>query len=312
MLCRVGVISPTLFLFEKFKYHILLHLIIFMWGFTGILGKLIHLEALSIVWFRVVIAFLALLIALPLFKVPLLISNKKRILQIAFVGIIVALHWLTFYQSIQLSTASLGILCLSTTTVHVAWLEPIVMGRKFSLMELLMSLAVVYGIYFVSSDFSGDDYIALIYGLMSALFAATFAVFNAKFATDTSPGNISLYEMLSATIFLSIVLIFQGKFTAELFVMRWSDFLWLLFLGILCTSFAFLATIEVVKKLGAFTVSLSINLEPVYTIVLAAVILHEHKLLNVNFYIGSAVIILVVVLNGLLKSSIFKRVVRKL
>jgi drug/metabolite transporter (DMT)-like permease len=283
-----------------------------MWGFTGILGKLIHLDALPIVWYRVLIAFSALVIILPFFKIPLIISNKKRILQISIVGIVVALHWLTFYQAIKLSTASLGILCLSTTTVHVAWLEPIVMRRKFSLMELLMSLAVVYGIYFVSSDFSGDDYIALGYGLASALLAATFAVFNAKFAEDTSPGNISLYEMLSATIFLTVVLAFQGKINAELFVMTWSDLLWLIFLGVLCTSFAFLATIEVVKKLGAFTVSLSINLEPVYTIVLAVIILQEHKLLNSNFYIGSAVIILVVILNGLIKSSIFKKVVRKL
>lgn len=291
---------------SRFKYQILLHLIIFMWGFTGILGKLIKLDAFYIVWHRVLIAFVALIIIMLILKVPLIIKNKKRFFQISLIGIIVGLHWLTFYLSIQLSTASLGILCLSTTTIHVAWLEPIIMKRKFSWLEMLLSLTVVFGIYFVSSDFSGNDYVALAYGLTSAFLAATFAVFNAKFVEDTSPANISLYEMGAAVLFLSIVLLFQGRFSAELFVMSMSDFLWLLFLGVLCTSFAFLATIEVVKKLGAFTVSLSINLEPVYTIILAVIILKEHKLLNTNFYIGSAVIVIIVLLNAVIKSNWFK------
>lgn len=290
---------------SRFKYQILLHLIIFMWGFTGILGKLIKLDAYFIVWHRVLIAFIALVIILLVLKIPLLIKNKRRLFQITLIGFIVGLHWLTFYLSIQMSTASLGILCLSTTTIHVAWLEPIVMKRKFSWVEMLLSLMVVFGIYFVSSDFSGNDFIALAYGLTSALLAATFAVFNAKFVKDTSPANISLYEMGSAVILLSVVLLFQGRFTPELFVMTWSDFFWLLFLGVLCTSFAFLATIEVVKKLGAFTVSLSINLEPVYTIILAVVILKEHKLLNMNFYIGAALIVFIVLFNAILKSTWF-------
>lgn len=291
----------------RFKYQILLHLIIFMWGFTGILGKLIQLDAFYIVWHRVLIAFIALVIIMVALKVPLLIKNKIRLLQISIIGIVVGLHWLTFYLSIQLSTASLGILCLSTTTIHVAWLEPIVMKRKFSWVEMVLSLTVVFGIYFVSTDFSGNDYLALALGLTSALLAATFAVFNAKFVKDTSPANISLYEMGAAVLFLSIVLLFQGRLTTELFEMTLSDLLWLLFLGVLCTSFAFLATIEVVKKLGAFTVSLSINLEPVYTIVLAVIILKEHKLLNMNFYIGSAVIVFIVLLNAVIKSPWFKK-----
>ena len=291
---------------SRFKYQILLHLIIFMWGFTGILGKLIKLDAFYIVWHRVLIAFIALVIIMVALKIPLIIKNKVRLFQISIIGIIVGLHWLTFYLSIQLSTASLGILCLSTTTIHVAWLEPIVMKRKFSWVEMVLSLTVVFGIYFVSTDFSGNDYLALALGLTSALLAAIFAVFNAKFVKDTSPANISLYEMGAAVLFLSVVLLFQGRLNSELFQMTLSDLLWLLFLGVLCTSFAFLATIEVVKKLGAFTVSLSINLEPVYTIILAVIILKEHKLLNINFYIGSAVIVFIVLLNALLKSAWFK------
>lgn len=151
-----------------------------MWGFTGILGKFIHLDAFLIVWHRCLIAFLALAIALPFLRKSVVIRDKKQLLKICGVGVLVALHWMTFYRSIQLSTASLGILCLSTTTLHVTWLEPLVMKRKFSWLEFLLGLIVIYGIYFVSSSFKANDYEALVYGLFSALFAALFSVFNGK------------------------------------------------------------------------------------------------------------------------------------
>jgi drug/metabolite transporter (DMT)-like permease len=285
----------------KHKYHILLHLIIFMWGFTGILGVLIDIDAFHIVWHRILIAFIALAIGLVFMKKSIRIGSTKELIKIFGVGVLVALHWMTFYKSISLSTASLGILCLSTTTIHVTWLEPLVMKRKFSLLEFFFGLIVIYGIYFVSSGFNENDYEALIYGLFSALFAALFSVFNAKLAEDTPSHQITFYELIIALIFLTIVLIIQGDFNGHLFEMRWSDFFWLLFLGVLCTSFAFLATIEVVKRLGAFTVSLSINLEPVYTIILAIVILNENEVLGSQFYIGSAIIVLVVISNAIIK-----------
>ena len=272
-----------------------------MWGFTGILGKLIHLDAYYLVWHRVLVALVALGIALAFMRKPLKPANLKSFLKIAGVGLFVVLHWMTFYKSIQLSTASLGILCLSTATLHVTWLEPIIMKRKFSWIEFLLGTLVIYGIYFVSSDFDANDKEALIYGLFSALFAALFSVFNAKLAQDTPSYQITFYEMVSALVFLTIVLLFQGNLTAELFNMTMSDFFWLLFLGIMCTSFAFLATIEVVKRLGAFTVSLSINLEPVYTILLAIAILNEDEMLGSHFYIGSAVIVVVVIANAVIK-----------
>ncbi len=289
-------------MFKTYKYYILLHLIIFMWGFTGILGKLIALDALIIVWHRVLIAFIALGLFLLFRKKSIRISNWQSGLKLIGVGIIVTLHWITFYKSIQLSTASLGILCLSTTTLHVTWLEPFVMKRPFQVSEFLLGFIVIFGIYFVSSDFQPHEYEALGYGLISALCAALFSVFNAKLAQEIPTPTITLYEMGTGFIFLSIILLFQGKLTSDLFIMTTSDFLWLLFLGILCTSFAFLITIEIVKVLGAFTVSLSINLEPIYTILLAIFILQEHTLLNNRFYIGATLIILVVIANGWMKN----------
>ena len=290
-------------MFANLKYYVLLHLIIFIWGFTGILGKLIHLESIPIVWYRVIIAFVALFIALKFMKRELWIKSYKYAIAVMLVGVLVALHWVTFYASIQLSTASLGILCLSTTTIHVAWLEPLIMRRKPQLLEFVFGAVVVYGIYFVSDDFTMDEYVALGLGLLSALLAATFSVFNAKFIQTISATKITLYEMFSASVFLTIVLLVTGDFNCARITPSISDVLWLLFLGVICTSFAFLANIEVVKRLGAFTVSLSINLEPVYTIILAIFILNENELLGVDFYIGSTLIVFVVLLNAVLKSS---------
>lgn len=292
---------------SKYKFHLLLHLIIFIWGFTGILGKLIHLEAFYIVWHRVLIALIGLAAVMYFMKTPFRLPSNKKLISVALVGVLVGLHWITFYKSIQLSTASLGILCLSTTTLHVTWLEPIIMKRKFSWVEFLLSLIIIYGIYFVSKDFSPDEYVALGYGLISALLAASFTVFNAKLAGEVSAMHLTFYEMIAAFVFISIALVFQGRFSGILFVMTLEDLMWLLFLGLVCTSFAFLATIEVMKRLGAYTVSLSINLEPVYTILLAIFILKENKILGIDFYVGSMIIILVVIANAFIKSSARKR-----
>lgn len=285
---------------QQYRYHFLLHLIIFMWGFTGILGKLIELDALLIVWHRLWIAALALAVYMYLSKKMVLPKGKTLVYSI-LVGLVVALHWITFYTSIQLSTASLGILCLSTTTLHVTWLEPLIMGKKFSWIEFGMGLLVICGIYFVAHDFKGEELKALGIGLLSALCAGIFSVSNGKLAQQTETPGLSLTELSTGFIALSLFFISQGKWNLQLFEMTASDFYWLLFLGVLCTSFAFLATIDIVKRLGAFSVSLSINLEPIYTILLAIVLLKEHKLLQTSFYWGAAMILSVVLANGIWK-----------
>jgi drug/metabolite transporter (DMT)-like permease len=271
-----------------------------MWGFTGILGKLIELDALLIVWHRLWIAALALGLFM-VFKKKMSLPKGKHFFWSIVVGLVVALHWLTFYTSIQLSTASLGILCLSTTTLHVTWLEPLIMRKRFSWIEFAMGLLVIGGIYFVAHDFKGEEQKAVIIGLISALCAGIFSVANGKLAQQTDTAALSFTELSTGFLALSVFFIFQGKMSLDLFEMTRSDFSWLLFLGILCTSFAFLATIEIVKRLGAFSVSLSINLEPIYTILLAIVLLKEHKLLQSSFYWGAAMILMVVLANGIWK-----------
>mgnify|MGYP003665584233 FL=1 len=272
-----------------------------MWGFTGILGKLILLDSITIVWFRVMIAFIALGVYMLITKQSFKTTSKRSLLRISVVGLFVGAHWLTFYHSIQLSTASLGILCLSTTTLHVAWMEPLIMKRKINLTEVILSLVVVFGIYITTAGFDEKEFKALFYGLISAFFAAFFAVFNTKIVEKETASVMTLYEMISAVLGITVFLLTLGKLNFSLFIMSQSDFLWLLFLGVVCTSFAFLATIIVMKHLGAFTVSLSINLEPIYTLVLAVFILNEDELLSNRFYTGAVLIIFAVIANGLIK-----------
>lgn len=288
-------------MFQKYKYHILLHFIILLYGFTGILGKLIHQDFTTIVWYRLLFALIGLGMVLLYLKKSIKISSTKQLLGLFGIGIIVALHWITFYKSIQLSTASLGILCLSTTTLHVSWLEPLIMKRKFSWIEFSLGLFVIAGIYFVSNDFKATDYDAVVYGLSSAFLAALFSSLNGLVVQKVPSTTMTFYEILMSLIFVTFILIVQGNFNASLFQLSTSDFLWLLFLGVGCTSFAFLVTIDLIKRLGNFTVSLSINMEPVYTILLAIFILHENKLLGSQFYIGSILIVLVVIANPIIK-----------
>lgn len=279
-----------------------MHCIIFLWGFTGILGKLILLPPENIVWYRMSIATIGLVILLPLLKVPFKLKRQKDLWKLIFVGVITALHWITFFKAISLSTASLGVLCLATTTLHVSWLDPLIMKRKFLWIEAFFGLLIIFGIYFVSSDFNPQQYEALAYGLTSALLAGIFSVSNAKLVQTIPSSQITLYEMLTGALFLTAILFFSGQLNSEVFLISSSDLWWLLFLGIICTSIPFVLMIDIVKQLGAFTTSLSINLEPVYSIFLAILILNENQVLGSQFYIGAFLIIIVVLLNAYVKA----------
>ena len=281
---------------SKIKAFWLLHGIVFLWGFTGILGKLLPQEAIIIVWYRVVIASLTLALFLRIKKTSFQLQ-KHQILPVVAVGTVVALHWITFYYAIQKSTASLGILCLSTTTMHVVWLEPLLLKTPFHGRKLVFSLLVVLGVAFIARDFKGQLLVALQLGLFSALLAGVFSVSNAKLSQTIPSTLLSFYELATGGIIVSLVLLVSNK-PLQAFALSLTDGLWLLFLGIGCTSFAFVAAIYLVKLLGAYTVSLTINLEPVYTICLAAILLGEHQILSLEFYVGAAVIVAVLLLNA--------------
>lgn len=285
----------------RLKEFLLLHVIVFLWGFTGIIGKLLHQAPFIIVWYRILIASIGLLLYLWFSKSSFRL-NRSQILPVILVGFAVTMHWITFYFAIHISTASLGILCLATTTVHVVWLEPVLMKTPFQWRKLLFSLLVVAGVAFIARDFKGNVLLATIIGLLSALLAAVFSVSNAKLSQTIPSPILSFYELTTGWVGISMYLLVT-KAPISLFKLSWVDALWLLFLGLVCTSFAFIAAINLVKKLGAYTVSLTINLEPIYTIILAVLMLNEHKVLSLEFYVSALLIIGVLLLNAWLSRT---------
>jgi drug/metabolite transporter (DMT)-like permease len=279
------------------QYLILIHLVIIVWGYTGIMGKTITLGASELVWWRLIIAFVSLGLFIKLFKRPVKPISKKDFWKVAAVGGVVALHWFTFFQSIKLSSVSLGIICLSTTTLHVSWLEPLMRKRKVSFMEVILGVVIVLGISFIL-NVEFEHLGAILVGLSSAFFAALFSVSNSVLVDKIPSTQLTFIELISGFVVMTGILFVEGGLNAELVMVSGSNIANLLFLGVVCTSLAFIIAVDATKHLGAFTVSLSINLEPIYTMIMAVLLFPQEETMQSSFYLGSAVILGAVFFNG--------------
>ncbi|MBB1138489.1 DMT family transporter [Myroides sp. WP-1] len=285
---------------DNVKSHLLLHLIVFVWGFTAILGNLITLEALPLVWYRIVIAVITLLILFA-FKRQTLKESKGNIMKFLAAGVVIALHWLTFFWAIKISNVSVTLACLSTGAFFTSILEPIFYRRKVIAYEVLFGFMVVCALALIFSV--SMEYIqGIILALISACLSAMFSIINGKFAKQASASIITFYEMVGGVLILSLYLLFSGGFTAEFFTVATSDWLWLLVLGTFCTAFAFIGSVYVMKYITPFTVMLTVNLEPVYGILLAILIFKDSEKMSTEFYIGALLILSTVVLNAIVKN----------
>ncbi|WP_264549430.1 DMT family transporter [Flavobacterium sp. N2820] len=285
---------------DNLKSYLHLHVIVFIWGFTAVLGKLISLEALDLVWYRMLFASVIMTFVV--------LINKERIkvpfnVLVGFIvsGIIIALHWLTFYQAIKVSNVSITLACLSTGAFFASILEPIFYKRKIIWYEVLFGLIVIFGlgiIFKVETQYTTGIYLAV----TSAFLSALFSVINGKYAKEYSPNVISVYELSSGFLFLSIYLFFADSFTPAFFALSSNDLLWLFLLSSICTAYAFSASVKVMKFLSPFTVMLTINLEPIYGIILVLLIFPENEKMSPMFYIGAIIILATVIANGIVKS----------
>ena len=285
---------------DNLKSYLHLHVIVFIWGFTAILGKLISLEALDLVWYRMLFASVIMTFVV--------LFNKEKIkvpfnVLIGFIvsGIIIAAHWLTFYQAIKVSNVSITLACLSTGAFFASILEPIFYKRKVIWYELLFGVIVVVGlgiIFNVETKYTTGIYLAV----TSAFLSALFSVINGKYAKEYNPNIISLYELSSGVFFISIYLFFAGSFTPAFFALSINDLIWLFLLSSICTAYAFSASVKVMKFLSPFTVMLTINLEPIYGIILALLIFDDTEEMSPLFYVGALIILATVIANGIVKS----------
>jgi drug/metabolite transporter (DMT)-like permease len=277
-----------------------MHLAIFLWGFTGLFGKLISLNEGMLVWYRLFISSIAIAIILFYRKSFPRISFRE-IAIISAIGILVMLHWVTFYASIKLASISVAMICLSSIALFVSFIEPLVNRQKFDKMEILFSAFAVLGIFFIyKSDISAST--GIIVGVTSALLSATFSTFNKKIAHKYEPLTISLIELASGFIFLTMLLPVYFKIQpTEKYLPTSLDFLWLMILSLVCTVFTWVLSLQALQKVSAFTVALALNLEPVYGIILAIVFAGEAKILNAGFYLGGLLIMLTVVAHAYYK-----------
>lgn len=282
------------------KSYLHLHFIVFIWGFTAVLGALITLDALPLVWFRMSIAVLIILVFVLIKKIPLKVPPKTLAAFVAS-GLVIALHWLTFFYAIKVSNVSVTLACLSTGAFFASLLEPIFTRTKVVWYEVLFGLIVVSGLYIIFS-FEGNYITGIILALISAFLSALFAVINAGFAKKYSPVTVSFYELLGGVFFFSLYLLFTGSFGVAFFTVSANDWLWLFLLGSFCTAYAFIASVHVMKVLTPYTVMLTINMEPIYGIILAVLVFNDKEKMSTAFYIGAAVILSTVILNGIIKS----------
>jgi len=270
-------------------------------GLTGVFGKLISLESLNLVWYRMLIAFLSLFIFL-LIKKEVFSISKKDFFGLLGVGVLVTLHWLCFFESIKVSTVSVAVVCLATSSLFSALIEPIFFKRKILIYEVVMGLVVILALVYVLGTDS-KNILGYIYGVLAAFFGTMFTLFNAKYINKVSSSKITMVEMLSGVIIISSIFIYNNDYTVLTTSLSFSDFNYLLILGILCTSMVFVWMTEIMKYISPYSLIMAINMEPIYSIILALIIFGESEYMSISFYIGSLVIITTVFLESYFKNK---------
>ena len=284
---------------KKYKLSSL-HLMVIILGLTGVFGKLISLSAIHLVWYRMGIAFVSIAIFLA-FKKQLFSISKKDFFGLLGVGALVTFHWLCFFESIKVSTVSVAVVCLATSSLFSALIEPFFFKRKFLFYEVIMGVVVVLALAFIMGT-ETKYFLGYFYGIIAALLATLFTLFNAKYINKVGAAKITMIEMLSGVIIISCILFFQQDYTVFTTKISVTDLSYLIILGTLCTAMVFVWLTEIMRHITPYSLIMAINLEPVYSIIFALIIFGDNELMSSSFYFGSCVIIGIVFLDGYIKN----------
>jgi drug/metabolite transporter (DMT)-like permease len=284
---------------DNYKSYLHLHLIVFIWGFTAILGALITLDALPLVWFRMSLASAMIGLYLVYKKIPFMLSPQV-IARFLVAGCIIALHWFTFFKAIKVSNISVTLACLSTGAFFTSFLEPLLQKKKIKWIEVLFGMFVIVGLVIIF-EVEMQYKLGIALALVSAFLSALFAVINSKFVQQYDAPVIAFYELLGGVVFFSILLWISGSFSPSFFRISGSDWIYLGILSSICTAYALINSVKIMQYLSPFTVMLTINLEPIYGIVLALLIFDDKERMSPIFYLGAGIILATVLLNALVK-----------
>ncbi|MCR8559827.1 DMT family transporter [Mucilaginibacter sp. BJC16-A38] len=286
------------------KNLVILHFTVFIWGFTGILGQLISISAVSLVWYRVLIASVSLFLYFKVNKTALKLS-RNSFLQLIFTGALVGGHWILFFASIKLSTVPVALVCLSSITLFTAIFEPLINKKKISKLEILAGLLIIIGIATIFK-FESRYTKGIEAGLLSAVFASLFSIINSRQVKKYEAPVIAFYELSGAFVWITIYLLCTGEFNQSMYL-RGADIGYLFILGTICTSLAYVAGVSVMRELSAFRVALITNLEPVYGIVMSLVFFKDMNKMTIGFWVGAVIILSTIFLFPVAKKQITRR-----
>ena len=292
---------------NNLKHYFHLHFLVFIAGFTAILGEAISLSSIALVWHRMLIALVTTFLFLLYYRYNLKIDIKD-FFKFSLAGIIIALHWITFFEAIEQSNISITLAMFSTGAFFASLIEPIFFKRKVRPVEIILGFIVICGVFIILQA-NIDSFFGVLLGIVSALLASLFSVLNGKLVQNNNPFVISFYEFLSGVVFILLYLIFSGNLidlNIESFFSY--DYLYVFILGSICTAYAFIASVHILKFLSPYTLVLTYNLEPVYGILLAIFIFPETEKMEFSFYIGTLIIISTIIINSTLKIMNNKKV----
>ena len=291
---------------SKLKNYLLLHLIVLIWGFTAILGALISLDAIPLVWYRMSLAVVFIVLYFVIKKKSFK-TDRIGIGKFFLTGVVIALHWIFFFKAIKVSNVSVALVTMSTGAFFVSLIESLFFKRRINKLEIVLGLIVILGLYIIF-NFESQYRLGIFYALISSLLSAIFSVLNGLFIKKYAASTISLYQLFFGVVFITAYLFFMNGFSISFFKISKLDWLYLLILSSFCTAYAFIASVKVMKYLSPYTVVLTLNLEPVYAILLALFIFGEKEKMNIEFYFGAFIVLFVVLVNGIIKN---KTVIRK-
>jgi len=285
--------------------YLQLHTAVLLYGLTAILGDLISLSAMSLVWWRVLITSLSLLGFVGLGR-RILRMERRLVLRYIAIGFLVAMHWLSFYGAIKYANASIVLAAMATTSLFTSLVEPLITKRPFRRLELVLGFLVIPPMILIARNIELSMQLGLWVALLSAFLASVFASLNKKYVDKAGPFEISFIEMASAWVFITLLMPVFSQEMGRLMPLP-QDWIYLLILSLMCTTFAYVISMKALKHVTAFDANLVINLEPVYGIFLAILILKEHQELDPRFYYGVVLIMLIVFAHPMLQRKIYGR-----
>ncbi len=299
MKCKAGI--SNIFTLVK-RAYIELHIAVLLYGLTAVLGEMLSLSALPLVWWRVGLASLCFIPLVWLARRKRLAPPKSTYFALAGIGCIIALHWITFYGAIKLANASVALICFASTSLLTSLIEPVLLKKRFDWLDVGLGALVIPGMLLIIGVVDTKYHSGIAVGMLSALLAAIFSTLNKRYVSQVQPVDMSAIQMASAFAFLSIGYPLLKKFDmgAPAFWPIASDWPILAVFVLGCTVLAYLLNTRSLRQLSAFSANLAISLEPVYGIILAAIILKQYEVLRPEFYLGSLLLFAAVMAHPIL------------